>query len=237
MKVHNDGDMDVTNTLSHLAPLSRNALRHEVVVRLMASIFHGDIPAGARLVIRKMAEQMGVSATPIREALVELEAIGVVQFIHHRGVVVKPFGRQELRDIFHLRRILESEAALCACGHIPADELKTLRREMRQLLNEGEENPEWSTKSMATDQKLHEMIAVHCGNARLVDEIHRYDALIQTTREIVGNRRQAQYKALEEHVPIVNALLAGDAEKAAAAMTQHINDTFEAVAAVMFQNK
>ena len=51
---------------------------------------------------------MGISATPIREALVELESIGVVQFVHNRGTIVKPFGPQQLREIYHLRRVLEA---------------------------------------------------------------------------------------------------------------------------------
>jgi DNA-binding GntR family transcriptional regulator len=230
--------MDPKSQIAELGPLPRNALRHDVVVRLMASIFQGTLPADTRLIIRKMAEQMGVSATPIREALVELESLGIVQFSHHRGAVVKPFGRQELRDIYHVRRILDAEAARCACGRIPHEELQTLRDEMCQLLGAvGGESPEWSRKAMATDQRFHELITTYCNNPRLSDEVKRYNSLMQTMREIVGNRRRAQQRALEEHMPIVDAILAGDADEAAAAMARHVDGAMESVETVMFQPK
>lgn len=229
--------MQINEFLDPHGPLTSNALRHAVVVRLMASIFEGTLPAGTRLIIRKMAEQMGVSATPIREALVELEGIGLVQFSHNRGAVVKPFGPQQLREIYHLRRVLESEAARCACGQIPRDDLKSLQHEMRQLLDADTEAAEWSQTAMVTDRKLHDLTAKHCGNARLVDEINRYHTLLQTIREIIGNRRRAQQMALKEHMPIISALLAGDPEKVAAAMVRHINSTLKSVEAVMFQKQ
>ena len=229
--------MQVRDFLDFQRPLTSNALRHDVVVRVLASIFQGTLPAGTRLVIRKMAEQMGVSATPIREALVELEGIGLVQFSHNRGTVIKPFGPQQLRDIYHLRRVLESEAARCACGRIPCDDLKSLRREIRQLLIDDTETPEWSQKAMVTDRKLHDLTAKYCGNARLADEINRYNTLIQTIREIMGNRRHVQQMALKEHMPIINALLAGDPERAAAAMVRHVKRTLKSIETVMFQQQ
>jgi DNA-binding GntR family transcriptional regulator len=229
--------MHTKGLLDFQGPLASTALRHDVVVRLMAAIFQGSLPADARLIIRRMAEQMGVSATPIREALVELEGIGLVQFSHNRGAVVKPFGPQQLRDIYHLRRVLEAEAARCAFGRIPRDDLKSLRDEMRQLLAAARESPEWSRKAMLTDQKLHDLTAKYCGNARLADELHRYNTLMQTIREIVGNRSRAQQTALKDHIPLVNALLGDDAERAAAAMARHVDHTLKAVETVLFKKK
>jgi DNA-binding GntR family transcriptional regulator len=230
--------MESVATSSSLRPLMRNALRRDVVVHLMKSVFGGTVSPGTRLIIRKLADQLGVSATPIREALVELEGIGIVQFVHNCGAVVKEFGPQELRDIYHLRRILETEATRCACGQIPSDELETLHATMRRLIDaRADERGDWSQQAMAADLKLHDLVALHCGNARLADEIGRYNTLMQTMREIVGNRRQAQAKALEDHVPIVDALLASDAEAAATAMARHINDTLSAVESLMFSDK
>lgn len=230
--------MKSLNDLDQVAPLARNALRHDVVVRLMASIFQGLLPAGTQLIIRKLATQMGISATPIREALVELEAIGVVQFVHNRGAIVKPFGRQQLGEIYHLRRILEAEAARCACGRIPPKVLEDLQCDMGQLLAvEHEDDAAWSEQSMAMDRRLHDLIAIHCGDARLADEIRRYNALVQTIREIVGNQRHMQRRALKEHMPIIDSLLAIDADKAAAAMSRHVNSTAEGVMVIMFQEK
>ncbi len=235
---HNGSTMNSVNSYDSIAPLPRNALRHEVAVRLMSLIFQGTLPPGEHLVIRKMAEQMGVSATPVREALVELESIGIVQFSHHRGVIVKPFGFKEFRDIFHLRRLLETEAARCACGHIPREELETMAKEAKELLTPGlDRNNEWFQKAMATDRHLHEQIAACCGNPRLANEISRYNGLIQTVREIVGNHPQTHRSALKEHVPIIDALLANDPERSAVAMTEHINGTLQSIEEVLFGKK
>jgi DNA-binding GntR family transcriptional regulator len=230
--------MNTPGAIEQIGSVARNALRHDVVVQLLEHIFQGVLPTGTQLVIRKLAVQMGISATPIREALVELESIGVVQFAHNRGAIVKPFGPQQLREIYHLRRILESEAARCACGHIPPQDLQDLKRNMRKLLEaKGEESAAWSEQAMALDRRLHQLIVFHCGDTRLADEVGRYNSLVQTIREIVGNRRHVQQCALEEHLPIIDALLVLDAEGAAAAMERHINNTAESVVTVMFPGK
>lgn len=219
-----------------LNPLARNALRHDVVVCILASIFQGTLPADTRLIIRKLAEQMGISATPIREALVELESIGVVQFTHNRGAVVKPFGPQQIRDIYHLRRILESEAARCACGQIDRKELEQLAGAIQKLLaSEHADSEQWGQEVMASDRETHALIARHCGNARLADEVRRYDSLVQTIREIVGNQQQMLHHSLEDHLRIIETLLASDAERAAAAVSRHINNSAEAVLTIMFR--
>ena len=213
--------------------LGRGALRHEVVERLLTEIFHGEVPAGTRLIVQKLAARFGISSTPVREALVELEAVGLVRFVHNRGAVVKPFGPTELGEVFQIRRILETEAARTACARIDGASLEDLREETAVLagLSRGDESSE---REMATDRRLHRMIADACGSGRLCDEIDRYDSLVQAMREIVGNRRQAQQRAMEEHLAVIDALLAGDAHSAAAEMARHIDRTAEDVEAVMF---
>ena len=91
----------------------RPGLRHDLVGHLLTAIFKGEYPAGHRLVVKALAEQYGVSATPAREALLELTAIGMVDMFPNKGAIVRPFGPVELRGIYQVRRILEAEAALC----------------------------------------------------------------------------------------------------------------------------
>jgi DNA-binding GntR family transcriptional regulator len=164
---------------------------------------------------------------------VELEAIGMVQFVHNRGAVVKPFGPEALREIYHLRRILECEATRTACGRIDPAPLEDVKRQMQALAGR-RDGQDWSARSMASDRRLHGLIAESCGNTRLADEIRRYDTLVQTSREVVGNQLEAQRRALAEHVPIIDALLDRDAERAAQLMARHIDSSAEAVGRVMF---
>ncbi len=219
-----------------IGSLSRGALRHDVVSRLVKAIFQGELAAGTRLVVQKLADRFGISSTPVREALVELEAVGVVQFMHNRGALVKPFGPQQLRDLFHLRRILEAEVTRCACGRLEREPLLALQAEMRELAV-GDGGAEWSRQKMASDRRLHELIVSGCENARLAHEIGRYNTLFQAIREIAGNRRHLQERALDEHLAVIDALLAEDPELAALQMARHITSAGGGVEAVMFNSE
>jgi DNA-binding GntR family transcriptional regulator len=228
--------MNPIENLKSLENLSHGALRHQVVQRLLNAIFLGDLPSGTRLIVMKLAAHFGLSSTPVRESLVELESVGIVQFEHNRGAVVKPFGPEQLREIYQLRRILEAEAARTACGRIDKDELKSLLRTMQQLTT-ARHDRHWAENEMATDRQLHSMIASSCGNERLAQEIHRYDTLVQALRDVIGHEHRAQEHALEEHIAVIEALLADDSETAYAAMAHHIDRAAESVSAVIFSGK
>ena len=214
-------------------PLAHGALRHELAKRLLVEIFQGDLPAGSRLIILNLAERFRLSSTPVREALLELEANGMVQFAHNRGAMVKPFGPDQLREIYHLRRILETEAARLACRSIDRQQLVELREQLRSLAAQPH-GSKWLEREMLADRKLHAMISEHCGNTRLREDIDRYDTLVQALRDVVGNRRRAIAEAVKEHTAIVEAMLDGDAEAAARAMTIHIDRAAQWAEAAMF---
>lgn len=216
--------------------LSRGALRHELVKRLLTEIFEGKMPAGTRLIVMNLAERFGLSSTPVRETLLELEASGVVQFSHNRGAVVKPFGPEQLREIFQLRRILETEATRMACDHIDPAVLTELRQDLQDLAEKAR-GKEWLDLEQAADRNLHTLIAAGCGNVRLAEEIRRYDTLVQVLRDVVGNERHAAQQAFDEHVAIVNALIAGDADAAATMMGNHIDRAAQSAEAALFKKK
>jgi DNA-binding GntR family transcriptional regulator len=216
----------------NLAPLTRGALRHDVTTRLLAAVFSGEMPPGTRLIVQKLAKSLGVSSTPVREALVELEAIGIVKFLHNRGAVIGPFGPKELREIYQLRRILEAEATRAACGQLDRAAIAKLRDEIIGLAKLS--GKKWAEVEMSTDRQLHDMIATHCGSMRLADEIRRYNLLVQAGREIVGNRRHAQEVAMKDHLAILEALLAENPAAAAQAMGDHIDRTAEMVCGIIF---
>ena len=221
-------------TFATVAVETRRALRHDVVRRLLLEIVRGSLPADTRLITQKLSKQLGVSATPLREALVELEAIGMVDISHNRGAVVVAFGPAELRGIYQVRRVLESEAARCACGRIGRHVLEGLRSEMREYAGRRSKSVAWIRAVMAADARFHATIAVACDSPRLAREIDRYALLIQTISEAIGNQHRSKEDGIREHIEILEALLAEDAEGAAAAMARHIEATASRAMGVMF---
>jgi DNA-binding GntR family transcriptional regulator len=203
--------------------VKRTARRDRVVKSVLHSIFSGELVGGDRLVEEELAERLGVSRTPIREALRELTSIGVIWLKPNHGAMVRPFGPRQLVEIYELRRVLESEATRLACKSIKHDKLRQLREEMQALLRAGDRSPAWSAKALTADQSLHFMVAQASGSERLADEIHRCWTLARSIGEAVSNASFTQDHAIIEHTQIIDCLLARDAEAAAKAMARHIN--------------
>ncbi len=218
-----------------MSRLVRNGgLRSDVVDQVIAAVFDKRIVAGDRLIAQKLAQQLGISATPVREALVELAAIGIVELLPNRGAVCRPFGAQQLQEIYQIRRILEVEATRGACGKVPVLALRELVHDTQELIGRHDSNGEWSEDAVALDRRVHDLITAHCGSARLGHEIARYDALMQSIRRYLHNHHNVQRRAMEEHLRILEALDACDGVRAADAMGAHIRSTAMSVQELMF---
>lgn len=215
---------------------SRSALRHELSRRLLVDILRGELPPGTPLRVMKLAARFGTSSTPTREALLELETLGVVEFVHNRGARVGPFGSRELREVFDLRGILETEAARSACGQIETESLKRLQAVTEHLASDCA-GPDRARRAMETDLELHDLIAARCGNLRLEKEIQRYRILVGTVYQVVGPEASLQREAMQEHLAILEALLANDPDESAARMSRHVARTARRTEAAMFGGK
>ena len=222
---------------SVLPPVQRGTIRHQVVRSLLAAIVAGRFAAGHRMVVQTLAVELGVSATPIREALVELAGIGVVDILPNRSAVCRRFDRSEIRGIYQVRRVLEVEATREACGKIAAADLLRLEQEFAGLIACHLATGDGSRRAIAADIQLHGLIAKHVGNGRLADEIKRYNLIVQIVREVVDNDLHAQEVAIPEHLEIVRALQSNQASLAADAMDRHIRSTASIVEASMFSHR
>lgn len=219
------------------SPVLRGSLRQQVLSRILAGVFQGRFPSGQRLVVQQLAALYGVSPTPVREALVELAGLSVVDLIPNRGAVVLPFGAQQVREISHVRRVLEVEAARCACGRADPEALAALVDEQTQLMHRPRD-AQWDRDTRASDTRLHDLIAESCGSARLRAEIDRYLTLIRAVRDVSRQRDARTHYArtddAPEHLAILQALQVGDADGAAQAMDRHVRSVARTLEAVMF---
>jgi DNA-binding GntR family transcriptional regulator len=201
----------------------RIARRDRVVKSVLHSIFSGQVVGGDRLVEEELALRLGVSRTPIREALRELAAIGVIWLKPNHGAMVRPFGATQLLEIYHMRRLLESEATRLSTRSINHATLREIRDGMQKLVHTRERAGAWSEQALALDRQLHHLIAHSSGSERLAEEIHRYWTLAQSIAEAVRNASQTQDHALREHSDIIDRLLDRQADAAAKAMAAHID--------------
>jgi DNA-binding GntR family transcriptional regulator len=203
--------------------------RQTIVESLLADVFQGRLRAGAHLVTQDLAERFGVSHTPIREALITLAGIGIIDLEPNRGAVVRRVTPHEVREVCQVRRVLECEATRTACGRIDLAELHALAVDLKRLkaIN-GRQAGRFIAEARAVDSRLHDLIADSCGNAFLRKELGRLKTLFRAFRDVAWERDEARndsHRLAEEgreHLAIVEALLAGDARAAARAMAHHI---------------
>jgi DNA-binding GntR family transcriptional regulator len=221
-------------------PVSRGNLRAQVTARLVTGVFAGSLRSGQRLVVQQLAKTYEVSPTPVREALVELASLGLVDLLPNRGAIVRPFGPAEVNEISQIRRLLETEATRSACGRIPPDELSALNLELRRL-EVLHRDQTWDRDARAADTRLHGLIAESCGNLRLAVEISRYLVLFRALRDVCHLRdagtNYARADDVPEHLAIILPLLEGDAEGAAQAMDRHIRSASVTLEQVVFRDR
>lgn len=207
-----------------------HGLRRQAIVQsVLTEVFQGRLRAGQRLVAQELAVRLGVSQTPIREALIELAGVGVIDLLPNRGAVVRRVTPKDVREICQVRRVLECAATRGACGRIDLAVLHELAGEFRRLQTApAASTPAFIDQARAVDSRLHDLIAGSCGNAFLAQELGRLKTLFRAFRDVAWQRDESRndYRRLAEeageHLAIVEALLAGDAREAARAMGRHI---------------
>ena len=203
--------------------------RKAVVEDLLREVVQGRLRPGDHLVTRALADRFGVSHTPIREALIALAGIGVVDLLPNRGAVVRPVSPDEVREICQVRRALECEAVRGACGRIDPAELSVLGEAFRGMIARTSPFPaNVIEEARAADNRLHDLVAASSGNAFLAKEIGRLKILFRAFRDVAWlkeeehNEYQRVAEEAREHLAIVEALLAGDRRSAVKAMSEHI---------------
>lgn len=213
----------------HAMAFDRGSRRQSIVAALLAGVFRGEFHPGQHLVTQELAERFHVSHTPIREALISLSAVGVIDLLPNRGAIVRRLSAKDVREVCLVRRALECEAVRSACGRIDLAALTEIAGELRRMIAAPVRSAvRFIAKARAIDERLHDLIATSSGNGLLASEIGRLKALFRAYRDMAWDHDAARndYHRLageaHEHLAIVEALLAGDRAAAARAMSKHI---------------
>jgi DNA-binding GntR family transcriptional regulator len=209
------------------APFDHGLRRQSVVRAVLTDIFHGRLLAGQRLVTDALANRFGVSHTPIREALIELGGVGVVDLLPNRGAVVRRVTGQTVREVCQVRKVLECEAVRGAARRADPDEVAAVAADIRRLAA-APADPDAVARARGLDNRLHDLIRLACGNAFLASELERLLTLFRTFRDVTWDLRVARNDfhrvgvEAVEHLAITDALLARDPAAAARAMAAHM---------------
>ncbi|MCL0072011.1 GntR family transcriptional regulator [Peptococcaceae bacterium] len=211
-------------------------LREAVFEAVRDAIISGKFKPGERLMEVQLAEEMGVSRTPVREAIRKLELEGFVKIMPHKGAYVAKVSIKDIIDVFEVRAALEALAARLAAKRITEDELKQLKRAAMSIANLADGHDIHDIEeAVKVDTGFHDIIYKASRNEKLVqfithlrEQMKRFRA---TSLALPGRTKMA----LEEHEKIVQALWDRNEELAAELSRKHIENAERSILEV-FKN-
>ncbi len=189
--------------------------------RIRDGIRSGQYPMGSPLFEKVVAEEFGISKTPVREALVQLQHDGLVVIVPHSGTFVFSLDDSALRDLCELRLILETNALQIALHRAPGAltaELDGIVKKMSEAIRAND-----TASYRELDSAFHGAFFVHAGNAYLTRSYESIEAKVSTLRTtLIKPLPNLKALSLDEHQKLVRALTANDTGTAIALLTAHI---------------
>ncbi len=206
---------------------SYQPLRELVLEAIRTAIINGTLQPRERLMEIQMAEELGVSRTPVREALRKLELEGFIVMVPHKGAYVADLSLKDIADVFEIRIALEGLAASLAAERITDEELEDMERLIvgkQEAITSGDID-----KLVEVDTNFHEMLYRASRNARLA-------AIISNLREQIHWFRLASLsfpgrnkESLQEHKQLVEAIQGRDTKLARQLAQEHIENAENAL--------
>ena len=198
-------------------------LRDEVLGTLRREILTGELPPGERLMELHLADRLGVSRTPIREAIRMLELEGLVTMVPRRGAQVSQMTEKNMNDVLEVRRALDVLCVQLACERITEDGLHALREAcetFERTVGSGADNREIAQ----ADVDFHNVIIRASRNERLIALEETLSLPMYRYRYEYIKDTEGHANLVSEHRSILESIVAGDAEAAAEAARIHIDN-------------
>ena len=207
-------------------PISRPSLHDEVTNRVRDMIVDGRLKAGERIAELDLAGQLGISRTPLREALKVLASEGLVELLPQRGAVVKVFTRKDAQDMLAVIGVLEEFAGrqACAASDTEIDSILEMHEQMREHFRNGERQAYFRL-----NQEIHDAI-VRAANNPTLSMTH--GILRKRMRRIryIGNGSPENWSAaMQEHDKFIEALKVRDGARLGRLMREHLENTWPRV--------
>lgn len=195
---------------------------------LREMVLLGQLKPGQRLNEVELANALGISRGPLREAIQRLRSEGLLTAVSGRGAYVRTFTAEALRDLYEVRIALEAHAVRLVAQKLGAEGLA----ELRELLDA-------TDHSVATDQTypqdldFHQRVVALADNPALLDTVTEIHRQIHLARWRSGHVAVRAKQALEEHRQVLDHLAAGEGEEAAAVLTEHLRHSLQSALEVL----
>jgi DNA-binding GntR family transcriptional regulator len=210
--------------LKEMSPLTEQVSRKQQVTDIVrTSIALGELLPGSLHSVREIAERLGVSRTPVREALIDLSSRGMVRFERNHGVRILQTSIHDLDEIFEIRLLLEVPATRKAVTRLDEAGIRALRtayQAMEKAATAGDEQRMWRR-----DRAFHHTLLALSGNLRLADYVDSLRDMVLVRGATTAGRLRTLQQIVDDHTPIIDCVVMKDARGAAAAMKAHLENT------------
>jgi len=196
--------------------------------RLRTLIMTGQLSRGQPLVERVLADKLGVSRTPIREAIRRLAVEGLVRIVEEKGAFIPSYTIEDMREIYQVREGLEPLAARMACTRIAAEQLDHFDEELSRYAEKPSLREEFPQAWLDHGRKFHDMFIYASGNKRLIQILEGLRGQIDLVRALGMSFTIPADAAspLNDHIAILRAFQARDAGLAAECVREHLQNGF-----------
>jgi len=214
----------MTSSLSKIRLVRQRSMRDQIYDLLRAQIVTGTIPPSGVIDEKKIAAQLKVSRTPVREAVKKLSDEHLVEVVAQSGTRAAPLDRSELHQAYIVRRALETESAAQAVAYMSqnhADNLSDLLTHHGRFIDSKD-----YVNAIATDDAFHRYIAEMSNLPRLWRAIEISKAQLDRCRHLALPHPGEADATLDQHRKIIRSLNSGDPEKARSAMAEHLDKAY-----------
>ena len=182
----------------------RKSLREEVYESLKKSILHGKLKGGQRLIEETLADQIGISRTPVREAFHKLERDDLVTRLPKGGFAVREFTKEDVEEIFGIRSALESYASYLASLHITPEKISQLEKKVKELEDALEKRDD--EKFIQLNTEFHDLIYKSCKSKKLIEMINNFRDYFYRYRSILIHTGKGMNYSIEDHRRMLEAM-------------------------------
>ncbi len=202
-------------------------LREKIADRIRADIIRGNYEDGERLVEPKLAKILGISRTPIREALRQLESEGFIEIVPRKGAIVKELTLKDIDDLYAIKANLEGLAARLATEYITAKNIVRLKEINERFYQITSKNKNVVEEYLKYNIDFHDIFINSSNNKKLIETLDGLSKNFQRFKRMLVAKTERLEEAYKEHLEIIKSFEVKDPDLAEKTVRWHIEKGWE----------